>query len=164
MSPQITISSPDYVNPNTNFDLTITVQQADSPLSNMNVELSVQGAEIQNMDSVTNENGIATISLFSQDPTKVDVQVSVSGGLYPSSVVSKQINVNAPLESAGSNSSLPMLNIGVNPIFIIIPVAAAVGGIIVLKKKNMLTGLTEKISVIEKINEVKERISHLREK
>ncbi|MEX1053672.1 MAG: Ig-like domain-containing protein [Nitrosopumilaceae archaeon] len=162
--PEITISSPDYVNPNTNFDLTITVQQANSPLSNMNVEWSVQGAEIQNMESVTDENGIARISLFSQDPTKVDVQASVSGGLFPSSVVSKQVNVNIPLESTASSSGLPMLNIGINPIFIIIPVAAAVGGIIVLKKKNMLSGLTEKISVIEKINEVKERISHLREK
>ncbi|MEX0910927.1 MAG: Ig-like domain-containing protein, partial [Nitrosopumilaceae archaeon] len=147
--PEITISSPDYVNPNTNFDLTITVQQANSPLSNMNVEWSVQGAEIQNMESVTDENGIARISLFSQDPTKVDVQASVSGGLFPSSVVSKQVNVNIPLESTASSSGLPMLNIGINPIFIIIPVAAAVGGIIVLKKKNMLSGLTEKISVIE---------------
>jgi len=164
VSPQITISSLDYVNPNTNFDLTITVQQANSPLGNMNVEWSVQGAEIQNMDSVTDENGVAQISLFSQDPTKVDVQASVSGGLFPSSIVSKQINVNAPLESSSGNLGFQMLNIGINPVFIIIPVAAAVGGIIVLKKKNMLTGLTEKISVIEKINEVKERISHLREK
>jgi len=164
VSPQITISSPDYVNQNTNFDLTITVQQANSPLSNMNVQWSVQGAEIQNMDSVTNENGIARISLFSQDPTKVDVQASVSGGLFSPSLASKQINVNMPMESSNT-SSIPILGAtGVMPILIIIPVAAAVAGILVLKKKNMLGGLTEKISILEKINEVKEKLSQSREK
>jgi len=165
ITPQISISSQDYVNPNTVFELTINVLHANSPLSGMNVQWNVQGAAIQNMDSVTNENGIAKISLLSQDPTRVDIQATVSGGIFPSSTVSKQINVNIPLESPANTLNIPMLGtLGINPVFILIPVAAAVGGIIVLKKKNMLTGLTEKISVIEKINEVKERISHLREK
>jgi len=162
--PQITINSQDYVNPNTVFDLSLTVQSLGSPLSGMNVEWNVDGAEIQSMDSVTDENGIARISLLSQDPTMINVQASVSGGMFSLSTVSKQINVNQPLDgSTGTNK--PMFGLtGLTPIFIIIPVAAAAACIVFLKKKNMLNGLTEKISVIERINEVKERISHLRKR
>ena len=117
------------------------------------------------MDSVTDETGIARISLLSQDPTKIDVQASVSGEMFSLSTVSKQINVNQPLDGGTNTSNKPMFDLtGLTPIFIIIPVAAAAAGIVFLKKKNMLNGLTEKIRVIERINEVKERISHLRER
>lgn len=161
--PQIIISSPDYINPNTVFDATVTVQHLNSPLSGMNVEWNVQGAAIQSMDSVTNENGMARISLLSQDPTMINVQASVSGGVFSIYTASKQINVNLPLEST-STSNMPIFGTMGTPFFIIIPVAAAVAGFIILKKKNMLNGLIEKISVSEKINEVKEKLSHLREK
>ena len=163
--PQLTINSPDYVNLNTVFDLSLTVQNLDSPLSGMNVEWNIEGAEIQSMDSVTDENGIARVSLLSQDPTTINVQATVSGGMFSLSTVSKQINVNLPLDGGTGTSNIPTFGLtGLTPIFIIIPVAAAAVGIIFLKKKNMLNGLTEKISVIERINEVKERISHLRER
>ncbi|MGI0022107.1 MAG: hypothetical protein ACRD9Q_04515, partial [Nitrososphaeraceae archaeon] len=163
--PQLTINSLDYVNPNTMFDLSLTVQNLNSPLSGMNVEWNIEGAQIQSMDSVTDENGIARVSLLSQDPTKIIVQATVSGGMFSLSTVSKQINVNLPLDGGTGTSNMPMFGLtGLTPIFIIIPVAAAAVGIIFLKKKNMLNGLTEKISVIERINEVKERISHLRER
>lgn len=161
--PQLSIVSQDYVNPNTVFDLSLNAQHLNSPLSGMNVEWSVQGAEIQQMDSLTNENGIARISLLAQDPYKINVQASVSGGMFPTSTVSKEVTINLPIESG--TTSMPVFGLGgINAIFLIIPVAAAVGCIVVLKKKNMLNGLTEKISVLEKINDVKERISHLREK
>jgi len=163
VTPQMTINSQDYVNPNTVFDLSITVQQLSSPLSGMNVEWNIQGAEIQTMESITDQNGIARISLLSQDPTKIDVQASVSGHMFSVSTVSKQININQPLDGSTNTSNNPMFGLtGLTPIFIIIPVAAAIVGIVFLKKKNMLNGLTEKISVTERINEAKERISHLR--
>ena len=163
VTPQMTINSQDYVNPNTVFDLSITVQQLSSPLSGMNVEWNIQGAEIQTMESITDENGIARISLLSQDPTKIDVQASVSGHMFSVSTVSKQININQPLDGSTNTSNNPMFGLtGLMPIFIIIPVAAAIAGIVFLKKKNMLNGLTEKISVTERITEAKERISHLR--
>jgi hypothetical protein len=129
----------------------------------MNVEWNIQGAEIQTMESITDQNGIARISLLSQDPTKIDVQASVSGHMFSVSTVSKQININQPLDGSTNTSNNPMFGLtGLTPIFIIIPVAAAIAGIVFLKKKNMLNGLTEKISVTERINEAKERISHLR--
>ncbi|MGI0021847.1 MAG: hypothetical protein ACRD9Q_03200, partial [Nitrososphaeraceae archaeon] len=163
--PQITINSQDYVNPNTVFDLSIIVQNNNSPLNAMNVEWNVEGAAIQSMDSVTDANGIARISLLAQDLTRINVQAGVSGGIFSLSTVSKQINVNQPVEGGTSQSNTSMFGLtGLTPIFIIIPVAAAAVSIVILKKKNMLNGLTEKISVIERINEVKERISHLRER
>lgn len=163
--PQIIINSQDYVNPNTVFDLSITVQHTNAPLSGMNVEWDVEGAAIQSMDSITDENGMARISLLSQDPTRINIQASVSGGIFSLSTVSKEVNVNQPLEGGTNKSNMPMFGLtGFTPIFIIVPVAAAAAGIVFLKKKNMLNGLTEKISVIERINEVKEKLSRLREK
>lgn len=165
ITPQIIMSGPDYVNPNTNFDIAITVQHANSPLSGMNVEWNVQGATIKSADSVTKQNGMATISLLAQNPTAIGVQVTVSGGIFSSSTANKQIRVNVPLEGGSGTSSTPSFSIlGINPLFIIIPAGAAAAGVLVLKKKNMLVGLTKKITIFEKINEVKEKLSHLREK
>ena len=161
MNPQITISSPNSVSPNTVFDLSITVQYHNSPSSAMNVEWNVQGAQIQNMDSVTNENGMARISLLSQDPTMINVRATVSGGIFASNTVSKQINVIQPSESA-STSNIPIFGtMELNPLFIILPVIAAIAGLIVLKKKDMIDIFAEKIRISNKITKVKERISHL---
>lgn len=153
--PVLSWSSQDYVNQNTNFDVTITAQYSNSPLSGLNVEWSVQGAAIQNMDSITNENGMATISLLSQDPTKVDVQAIVSGEIFGTTTVNKQINVNLPLEPVPSSSTFDIG--GINPLLIIIPVAAA-AAFIILKKKGMLEGMTEKLNLGEKISEIKEKL------
>ena len=163
--PEIKITSPDYINPNTRFDVEITAQYLGSPLPGMNVDWKVQGAEIQNKDLVTDENGKSKISLISQDPNNVDLQVDLVGNAFSVSNLNKQIKVNEPLTTVPTtqqNTDTAGI-FGINPIFIIIPVAAAAGGII-LKKRNILEGFTEKISLAERISEVKERLSQLREK
>jgi hypothetical protein len=157
LTPVITMSPPDYVNPNTDFDIAVSAKYLDSSLSGLNVEWTVQGAAIQKMDSITNENGMATISLLSQDPAKVDIQASVSGGMFGTTIVNKQVNVNQPLQSASSPSGTFDIA-GINSLLIIIP--AAIGAaIIILKKKGMLEGITEKLNLGEKISEIKERLS-----
>ena len=84
---------------------------------------------------------------------------------------SKDVSVNQPLASSsggatgtqpGAGSQLSVL--GINPLFIIIPVAAGAGGFFFLKKKNMLEGISEKISFAERFSEIKERIPGLKER
>ncbi|HET6458604.1 MAG TPA: hypothetical protein VFG24_06975 [Nitrosopumilaceae archaeon] len=169
LTPEASISSTDFVDSNSNFDATVTVQYHAIPLSGLKVDWKVQGGKIQNMDSMTNKDGKAMVSLISDDPNKVSIEASVSGGAYDIITVNKDITVKPPLnsesasvQSAGTNTGGFSIA-GINPLFIVIPVAIAVGGI-VLKKKNMLDGITEKLPILEKVIEIKERLTQLREK
>ena len=167
--PNIVITSKDFVDPNTSFDITLAATYANTPLNGMNVVWEVQGAEIQKEMSVTDTNGNVVISLLAKDPNKIDVKATVSSSGYNQAVVSKQISILQPLNANGetlAKSDQSVLSMsGINPLFIILPVAAAAaGGIFFLKKKNMLEGITEKISFTEKISDVKERITQLRER
>jgi len=51
---------------------------------------------------------------------------------------------------------------GINVAYFLIPVAALVG--LVLKKRNVLDRITGRISFLEKLEEIKNRISQIREK
>jgi hypothetical protein len=162
--PSVSITSKDFVDPNTAFDLTLTAMYAGTPLSGMNIVWEVQGAEIEDMISTTDANGNAIISLLAKDPSKIDVKATVSSNGFTTSTASKQINILQPLNGE-TKSDQRMVNTTMNPLFIVIPVAvAAAGGIFFLKKKNMLEGITEKISFAEKFSDVKEKITQLRER
>jgi hypothetical protein len=169
LTPQVSISSSDYVDQNAVLGATLNAQYQGSSLNGMKVEWNVKGATIQSIDSVTDKDGNAKISLLSQDPKTISIDVSMSGGAFATTTVSKTISVNQPLGPPTASNTTPgttaLSLFGINPMFIIIPVAAAAaGGIIILKKKNMLDGITEKISIMEKVSEIKERITQLREK
>lgn len=57
-----------------------------------------------------------------------------------------------------------MFNVmGINILYIIIPVAVG-RSLIILKKKNTLDGIIEKLNFGEKISEIKEKLSEIREK
>ena len=171
LSPAISIVSNDYTNPNTILEATAAVHYHDKPLSGVSVEWNVSGAQIQSKETITDENGNAKISLIAQDPTKITIQVTAQGGIYGMASASKDVSVNQPLASSsggatgtqpGAGSQLNVL--GINPLFIIIPVAAGAGGFFFLKKKNMLEGISEKVNFAERFSEIKERIPGLKER
>jgi len=173
VTPDVNISSFDHIDQNTILNAKLTAQYQNVPISQMKVDWQVKGATIQTMDSVTDKNGNANISILVQDPTSVDIQASVSGGIYGTTMAEKTIQVNPPLTAPTSSSANPGSTsdtgsfsiFGLSPLFIVIPVAAAAaGGIIILKKKNMLDGITEKIGIMEKVTQVKDRLSQMREK
>ena len=57
-----------------------------------------------------------------------------------------------------------MFNVmGINILHIIIPVAVG-RSLLILKKKNMLDGIIEKLNFVEKISKIKEKLSKIREK
>ncbi len=168
LTPDVSISYADFVSPNFSFNASLTAQYHAAPLSGLKVDWTVQGAKIQNMESMTDKDGKAIISLISDDPKQVSIDATVSGGIYGITTANKVITVNAPLTPQNSPSVPTDGNtgfsiFGINPIFIIIPAAAA-AGVVVLKKKNMLEGITEKIGLSEKFAEIKEKIPGLREK
>jgi hypothetical protein len=114
---------------------------------------------------VTDSNGKAKISLIVQDPNNMTIQIGAQGGIYGSGSASKDVTVKQPLQgTSNAQTGAGSMNVlGVNPLFIIIPVAAGVGGLFVLKKKNMLDGISEKISFLEKFSGITERFSRSKE-
>ncbi len=164
----VAINTADFENPGANFVATATVTYNSTPLSGLNVVWTVQGAQIQTQDSVTDENGNAKISLIAQDPSKITIQATAKGGLYGQTTGSKDVTVLQPLSKSGDTNSAGGLGsqftiAGINPVFIIIPVAGG-AAVFVLKKKNLLDGVMEKVGFAEKFAGIKEKITELKER
>jgi hypothetical protein len=164
-TPVVSIDSTDHADNNTPLNATITATYNQSPLPGRNVDWTVTGGTIKNKDSLTDQDGKATISLITNDPNTVTIQASVGGGPYQTVTATKQISINPPLLPTNSTGQSTQVNtrptgftiMGVSPILFVIPGAAA-GAFIVLKKKNMLEGVSERFSGI------KERFVEMREK
>ena len=159
-TPDVSIQSPDFSEPNIPFSASITALYKQAPLGGLKVEWSADGATIRQMNSTTDLEGTATATFVSSNPGTVHIKATISGGSYEDTVVSKDVKVNPPL-SAESGSAPPQNNspsfsiLGISPIFLIIPVVAGVVGFLYLKKREML---------VDKISEIKEKITNLRQR
>ena len=165
-TPDVSIQSPDFSEPNFPFSATITALYNQAPLDGLKVEWSADGATIQKMNSTTNAEGIAMATFLSSNPGTVHITAKVSGGVYVDTVVSKDVKVNPPLSTEkGSDqpqSNSPSFSImGISPILLIIPVVVGVFGFLFFKKREMLEGIVDKMGAGEKISEIKEKIMNL---
>jgi hypothetical protein len=118
-------------------------------------------------DEVTNSKGIAIINVIANEKEQVTFSAIVTGnGLSPSSLSKTAEIVNIPTDAPAVEE--PTLPIDTNSmIFIIIPVA--IGAVLFyLKRIDKLDMITEKIPIVEKLNigerieEIKERVSDIR--
>ncbi len=147
--------------------LSVTIPKITTALDGFNVEWKVDGGEVLQFDEVTNSNGIAIMNVIANQKEQVTVSASVSGnGLSPSSL-SKTVEIlNIPTDAPVVEES--MLPTDTNTmIFIIIPVAIG-ATLFYLKRIDKLDMITEKIPIVEKLNmgdrieEIKEKISDIR--
>lgn len=167
-TPKVTIDSLDHADNNTPVTATVTASYNQVPLAGLAVNWTVTGGTIQNKDSLTGKDGKAEISLVTNDPNTVRVQASVGSGPYQTVTVSKDISINPPLQPTASqaqqsNASQPGITVmGLSPVLFVIPGAAA-AAFVVLKKKNMLEGISERINLAEKFSEIRERMSNSEE-
>ena len=166
--PVISISTPDYENLGSNFVATISVSYHDKSLTGMSIDWNVQGAQIQTKETVTDGSGNAKISLIAQDPSKITIQATAHGGIYDVASASKDVTILQPLSenknpNAGGGTGSTMTIAGINPLFVVIPVAAGVA-VFILKKKNLLVGVGEKINFADKFAEIREKIAELKER
>ncbi len=86
-------------------------------------------------------------------PATPAAPASPAAPVQPSTETSGSSSSNQDTGTGSTGSILDSFNImGINLIFIIVPVAGAVGAFLVLKKKNMLEGLSEKLVIRKKDN------------
>ncbi len=165
--PVISINTPDYEKTGSNFEAAANVNYNGKPLVGLSIDWNVQGAQIQTKETVTDENGNAKISLIAQDPSKITIQATAQGGIYNVASASKDITILQPLSegdnpnAAGGAGSMSIA--GINPLLVIIPVAAGVA-VFILKKKNLLEGVGEKMGLTDKFAVIKEKIAELKER
>ena len=144
--------------------LSVTIPEITTSLDGFDVEWEITGGEVVQYDEVTNSNGIATMNVIANDKDQVTISAIVSGnGLSPSSL-SKTANIlNMPIEEVlvEENEEIGLALDTTTMIFIIIPVAIG-GALFMLKRMDKLDMITEKIPIGDKIEEIKEKISDIR--
>lgn len=164
--PDVSMTSADFAESGVPLSAEITTSYKQLPLKGLTVDWKIDGAKIQSMDSVTNDDGKAKITLVSDSPGKIHIDADVLGGEYQLTHATKDVTVNAPLVASSSESTTtPQNNVsifGINPLFLVIPIVAGVG-ILVFKKKEMFSNISEKISLQEKFSELKERMAERRQ-
>jgi len=145
--------------------LSVTIPQITTSLDGFDVEWEVTGGEVVQFDEVTNSNGIATLNVIANEKAQVDISITVSGNGLSSSSLSKTAAIlNMPIEELVIEEPTNELGLPIDlttMILIIIPVAI-VGALFVLKRMDKLDMITEKIPIGDKIEEIKEKISDIR--
>lgn len=165
VTPDVSIQSPDFGESGVVVSAEVTTTYKQTPLNGLKVDWKVDGAKIQSMDTVTNSDGKAKVTMMPSDPGKVHIEASVSGGLYKIVTTSKDITINAPLVASAPTTSTQQNTLsifGINPLLFVIPVVAGIA-ILVFKKKEMFEGMSEKLNLSERIAELKGKVSGMRE-
>lgn len=164
ITPDVNIQSSDFGESGVPMSSEITATYKQVPLKGLKVDWKVDGATIQNMDSIIDSNGKAKMTFIANSPGPVHISASVSGGLYTVTTSSKDVTINAPLASTSENTpknNLSMLG-GIDPLMLVIPVVIGIG-ILIFKKREMFEEMSEKFNLSEMIAELKEKISPVRE-
>ena len=127
----------------------------------LEVEWLVTGGDIIQKDSVTDENGEATIVVKAREASGIEIKAVVNGIGISNEEVSKRMDVNVPV-IPGEEFSFENINM----VYIIIPVAVA-AALMFLKRTNRLEEITERLNLGDlggRVLEIKERVSSIRER
>ena len=147
--------------------LSITIPEITTALDGFIVEWETKGGEVVSMQEVTNNEGIAILNIIANEKDKVSITAIVSGNGLSSSTISKTVDIlNIPIDAAitketVTESSIELSLDSTTMMIIIIPVA--IGAVLLfLKRTDRLDLITEKIPIGDKIEEIKEKISDIR--
>jgi len=148
--------------------LSVTIPEVTTALSGFNVEWDISGGEILTTEEITNSEGIAIANIMANDKEQIAITATVSGNGLSSTTISKTANIlNFPVieevveEGIGIESTTELPIDSTMMILIIIPVGIG-AGLFFLKRTDRLEMITEKIPIGDKIEEIKEKISDIR--
>jgi hypothetical protein len=140
--------------------LSVIIPEIETSLEGFNVEWTADGGKVLQKGDVTNSDGIAIMNILANDKDTVTVSATVSGNGLSSSTISKTAQIlNMPIAEAPVEQGFTINSS--NMIYIIIPVA--IGAVLfILKRTERLDTITEKLGIGEKFEEIKEKISGIR--
>jgi len=173
LNPQISLTTAAAIdiNEETLIRLSVVYPGVSVSAEGLEVEWLVTGGDIIQKETLTNENGVAAITVQARDPNGIKIDAIVNGIAISNEKVSKTITVNTPIPIISGSAPVeePGFNFdSTNMIYIIIPVAIAVA-IIFLKKTDRLETITERLNMgdfnlSDRVLEIKERVSSIRER
>jgi len=153
--------------------LSITIPEITTALDGFVVEWETEGGEVISMQEVTNNEGIAILNIIANEKDKVSITAIVSGNGLSTQTISKTVDIlNIPIDTVIQEETVTESPIGLSldtttMMIIIIPVA--IGAVLFfLKRTDRLDLITEKIPIGDKLNigdrieEIKEKISDIR--
>ncbi len=169
ITPELTLNLLGGMNWNERIEakLSVTIPEITTALDGFIVEWKTDGGEVVGVEEITNREGIAILNIIANDKATVSVTATVSGNGLSSAVITKTGEIlNVPIVEIESVSDSEVVESEVlldtnTLILIIIPVA--VGAVLfLLKRMDKLDMITERIPIGDKIEEIKERISDIR--
>lgn len=142
--------------------LSIDIPEIKTSLSGFQVEWITEGGEVKSMEETTNSEGIATLNVVANDKDTVSITAKVSGNGLSSSVLTKTATIlNMPITDVSVEESTKFELDMMTLMLIIIPVAVG-GALFFLKRIDKLDLITDRIPIENKFEEIKERISDMR--
>ena len=168
ISPELSLDLKGSMNWNDRIEATVSVSipEIETSLDGYNIEWVMEGGEIRSTEEVTNAEGVAVANIIANDKDTVSFEVTVSGNGMEAKSISETVKVlNMPVieaeipveEDAGMEIALDTTTL----VLIIIPVGIA-GALFFLKRTDRLDLITEKIPIGDKVEEIRERISDIR--
>jgi len=143
--------------------LSVTIPEIKTSLNGFAVEWNIDGGEVRQFDEVTDSNGVAKMNVIANDKDTVTITATISGNGLNSATLTKTATIlNMPIEEVVEETPESSLPFDTNTMtYIIIPVGIG-AAVFFLKRTNRLEEITEKIGIGDKIEEIKERISNIR--
>ncbi len=143
--------------------LSVTIPEIKTSLSGYHVEWEADGGEILSSEDVTNNEGIAVLNVLANDKDQVTVTAKISGNSLSKSEVAKTAAIlNMPVVEEVIAEESTEFQLDVMTLVLIIVPAAIGGGLFLLKRMDKLDLITDRIPIGDKLEEIKERISDMR--
>ena len=146
--------------------LSVNIPEIETSLGGYNIEWVMEGGEVRSTEEITNADGVAVANIISNDKDTVSISATVSGNGMKTETISKSVKIlNMPVieaeipveEDVGMEIALDSTTV----VLIIIPVGIA-AALFFLKRTDRLYMITERIPIGDAVEEIRERISDIR--
>jgi hypothetical protein len=146
--------------------LSVNIPEIETSLDGYSIEWVMEGGEVRSTEEITNADGVAVANIISNDKDTVSISATVSGNGMKTETISKSVKIlNMPVieaeipveEDAGMEIALDSTTV----VLIIIPVGIA-AALFFLKRTDRLYMITERIPIGDAVEEIRERISDIR--
>ncbi|NIP61366.1 MAG: hypothetical protein GWN01_14065 [Nitrosopumilaceae archaeon] len=167
-NPEITLNAPNSVDAETELTAELSVKYVNNILAveNLNVEWNVLGGEIIQHDSVTNKDGIAKATIMPKEAEELEISASVNGIGFTNikTEIKSEIVPVETTEPAIKIEEKPKSLISREKMMLFAIPGAAGAAFFYLKKSNRLEGISERLNITEKLDDIKEKVSEIRER
>ena len=174
IQPTLTLDFVGSVNWNERVEakLSVAIPDIETTLSGFDVTWETSGGEILSEETTTNELGVASINIVPNQGDTLSVTGKISAGPFGDVSITKNESIlNIPVveedesiseEIPPTDALIPNFTLDTFTLLIIIIPVAIGGSLFFLKKTDRMDMITEKLPINDKIEEIKERISDIR--